>query len=130
MAEENAENFVVLNAKVSLPIPKEINKAKIEEIFVFLQAHDRLDMVEEIKNLVILSGKNFTKVAEEKTMDFLSINQVFPDEILEKILKNLDIESLCSARKTCQRWMKIVDNFTSKISKSTCLQDQKCQMYL
>ena len=61
-------------------------------------------------------------MAEEKT-----INQV-PDEILEMILKNLDFESLCSARKTCQRWMEIIDDFTSKFSKSTCLQDQKCQM--
>ena len=112
MAEENAENFVVLNTKVSFP--KEIDKAKIEEIFKFLQAHDRPDMVEEIKNLVILSGKNFTKMAEEKTADFLSINQVFPDEILEKILKNLDIESLCSARRSCQRWMNIIDDLTSK----------------
>ena len=60
----------------------------------------------------------------------ISINQVFPDEILEKILKNLDVESLCSARRSCERWMKIVDDFTSKFSKSTCLQDQKCQMYL
>ena len=63
-------------------------------------------------------------MAEEKT-----INQV-PDEILEMILKNLDFDSLISARKTCQRWMEIIDDFTSKISKSTCLQDQKCQMYL
>ena len=65
-------------------------------------------------------------MAEKK----ISINQVFPDEILEKILKNLDIESLYSARRSCQRWMKIVDDFTSKISKSTCLPDHKCQMYL
>ena len=50
-------------------------------------------------------------MAEKK----ISINQVFPDEILEKILKNLDIESLCSARRSCQRWMKIVDNIISKI---------------
>jgi len=63
-------------------------------------------------------------MAEEKQ---ISINQVFPDEILEKILKKLDFESLCSARRSCERWMKIVDDFTSKISKSTCLQDQKCQ---
>ena len=64
-------------------------------------------------------------MAEEKT-----INQVFPDEILEKILKYLNIESLSFARRTCQRLMKIVDNFTSKISNSTTLPDQKCQMYL
>ena len=63
-------------------------------------------------------------MAEEKT-----INQV-PDEILEMILKNLDFDSLISARKTCQHWMEIIDDFTSKFSKSTCLQDQKCQMYL
>ena len=65
-------------------------------------------------------------MAEKK----ISINQVFPDEILEKILKNLDIESLCSARRSCQRWMNIIDDLTSKFSKSTCLQDQKCQMYI
>jgi len=52
-------------------------------------------------------------MAEKKTK---SINQVLPVEILEKILKNLDIESLCSARRSCQLWMKIVDDFTKKIS--------------
>ena len=49
-------------------------------------------------------------MAEKK----ISINQVFPDEILEKILKNLDIESLYSARRSCQRWMNIIDDLTSK----------------
>ena len=70
-------------------------------------------------------------MAEEDSIGVLSINEVFrTDEILEKILKNLDIESLCSARRCCQRWKTIIDDFTSKISKSTCLPDQKCQMYL
>ena len=58
-------------------------------------------------------------MGKEKTIDFVLINQVFPDEILEKILKNLNIESLSFARRTCQRWMKIVDNFTSKIFTNT-----------
>ena len=95
MAEENA---VMLNAKVSFPIPKEINKADIEEICKILQVQERPDLVEVMKNLVILSGKNFTE--KNKTI-FLSINKL-PPEMLKKIIEMLDIKSLCFARRTCK----------------------------
>ena len=123
MAKESEENFVMLNAKVSFPIPKEINKADIEEICKILQVQGRPDLVEVMKNLVILSGKDFTE--ENKTV-FLSINKL-PPEMLKKILGMLDINSLGSARLTCKLWKLIIDNCDimekalSKISKSNKL---------
>ena len=127
MAEENAENVVVLNAKVSFQIPKEINKSNIEEIFKILQAQKRPELVEEIKNLVLISGKkDFIK---EKTIDFLSINKFLPGEMLEKILEWLDIKSLANARLTCKHWKLIIDNcdikekVLSKILKSNKWKD-------
>ena len=39
------------------------------------------------------------------------INQVFPTEILKKILERLDIKSLCSAKQTCKHWKNIIDTF-------------------
>ena len=125
MAEESAENFVMLNSKVSFPIPKEINKADIEEICKILQVQERPDLVEVMKNLVILSGKNFTE--KNKTV-FLSINKL-PPEMLKKILGMLDIKSLCFARRTCKHWKQIIDNCNimekalSKFSKSNKLKD-------
>ena len=125
MAKESEENFVMLNAKVSFPIPKEINKADIEEICKILQVQERPDLVEVMKNLVILSGKNFTE--KNKTV-FLSINKL-PPEMLKKILGMLDIKSLCFARQTCKHWKQIIDLYNimeeakSKISKSNELKD-------
>ena len=49
-------------------------------------------------------------MAEENTIDFPLINEVFPAEILEKILKWLDIMSLVNARLTCKHWKLIIDN--------------------
>ena len=49
-------------------------------------------------------------MAEENTIDFPMINEVFPAEILEKILELLDIMSLINARLTCKRWKQIIDN--------------------
>ena len=120
MAKESEENFVMLNAKVSFPIPKEINKADIEEICNILQVQQRPDLVEVMKNLVILSGKNVTE--KNKTV-FLSINKL-PPEMLKKILGMLDIKSLCFARRTCKYWKQIIDEYNimkealSKFSKS------------
>ena len=39
------------------------------------------------------------------------IHEIFPLEIIEMVLKNLDYESLCFARRTCRQWQKIIDNF-------------------
>ena len=68
-------------------------------------------------------------MAEENTIDFPSINEVFPAEILKKILEWLDIMSLVNARLTCKRWKLIIDNCNimeealSKFSKSNELKD-------
>ena len=53
-------------------------------------------------------------MAEENTIDFLLINEVFPAEILEKILEWLDIKSLVNARLTCKHWRLIIDNILEK----------------
>ena len=47
------------------------------------------------------------RIGEE---DFPLINEVFPAEMLEKILEWLDIKSLLNARLTCKRWKLIIDN--------------------
>ena len=68
-------------------------------------------------------------MAEENTIDFPSINEVFPAEILKKILEWLDIKNLVIARLTCKRWKLIIDNcdimekVLSKILKSNKLTD-------
>ena len=72
-------------------------------------------------------------MAEENMIDFPFINEVFPAEILEKILEWLDIMSLVKARLTCKHWKLIIDNCDimekalSKFSKSNKLKD--CRMY-
>ena len=40
-----------------------------------------------------------------------SINQVFPTEMLKKILGNLDYKSLLNAKKTCRLWRDIIVEF-------------------
>ena len=125
MAEGNSNDFVVLNVKASFPIPKKIINTDIEEICKILQVQGRPDLVEVMKNLVVLSGKDFTE--ENKTV-FLSINKL-PPEMLKKIIGMLDIKSLCFARQTCKYWKQIIDNYNimeeaqSKISKSNKLKD-------
>ena len=49
-------------------------------------------------------------MAEENTINFPMINEVFPAEMLEKILQWLDIMSLINARLTCKHWKLIIDN--------------------
>ena len=51
-----------------------------------------------------------SKMAQENGKDFLLINEVFPAEMLEKILKMLDYKSLGNARLTCKHWKLIIDN--------------------
>ena len=68
-------------------------------------------------------------MAKENEIDFPSINEVFPAEILKKILEWLDIKNLVIARLTCKRWKLIIDNcdimekVLSKILKSNKLTD-------
>ena len=49
-------------------------------------------------------------MAEENTIDFPLINEVFPAEILKIILEWLDIKSLVNSRLTCKCWKQIIDN--------------------
>ena len=49
-------------------------------------------------------------MAKLNTINFPLINEVFPAEILEKILEWLDIKNLVIARLTCKRWKLIIDN--------------------
>ena len=83
--------------------PKEINKAKIKDIFEILKSQDRPDLVEEMKKKTSLLLK-----LNKKTTD---INVVLPTEIVKKILENLDYKSLCSAKQTFKRWKDIIDEF-------------------
>ena len=68
-------------------------------------------------------------MAEENVIDFPLINEVFPNEVLEKILEWLDIKNLVIARLICKRWKQIIDNCDimekalSKILKSNELKD-------
>ena len=50
-----------------------------------------------------------SKMAEENTINFPLINEVFPAEILKKILEWLDIKNLVNARLTCRYWKLIID---------------------
>ena len=43
-----------------------------------------------------------------------SINQVFPTEMLKKILERLDHKSLCYASTCCKRWRDIIEEFELK----------------
>ena len=48
-------------------------------------------------------------MAEAKRMNLsLSIYNL-PPEMVEKILKLLNIETICQARKICQKWKEIID---------------------
>ena len=49
-------------------------------------------------------------MAEENTLDFPFINEILPSEMLETILKMLDVKSLVNARLTCKHWKLIIDN--------------------
>ena len=100
------EDTSMLDTLISNHFQKEINKAKINEIFEILQSHKKPDLIEEMKNLALLK-KDCPKMAE---MDMLA-NKVLPTEMLKAILEKLDYKSLCSARQICKRWKEIIDGF-------------------
>ena len=68
-------------------------------------------------------------ISTEVEINFPSINEVFPAEMLEKIFEWLDIMSLVNARLTCKHWKLIIDNcdimekVLSKILKSNKWKD-------
>ena len=41
----------------------------------------------------------------------VSTIEVFPTEMLKKILDKLDFKSLCFAKQTCKRWNEIIEKF-------------------
>ena len=95
--------------------PKEINKAKIMDIFEILKSQDRSDLVEEMKKKTSLLLK-----LNKKT---ININVVLPTEMLKKILGNLDYKSLGFAQQTCKRWKDIIVGF--KLQKRASSKIQK-----
>ena len=103
------ENTSMLDTLISNHFPKEINKAKINEISEILQSHKRPDLVKEIKNLVLLKTRVIEgpKMADMDTLN----NKVLPTEMLKAILEKLDYKSLASARQICKRWKEIIDGF-------------------
>ena len=72
--------------------PKEINKAKIKEIFEILHTQERPDLIQEMKKLLWLktNPKDGLKITEEKN-DSPLVNQVLPTEMLKKILRNFTV---------------------------------------
>ena len=95
------EEFAFLDTILSDSLPK-INKSKIKEIFEILKNQERLDLVEEMKTLLLLN----TPAKDES--DFSLMNKVLPIEILKKILEKLDFRSVCLARQTCKYWNEII----------------------
>ena len=84
------EDFTLLDTILLDSFPKEINKAKIKEIFEILHTQERPDLIQEMKNLLQLktNPKDSLKITNGKNI-FPSVNQVIPTEMLKKILKNL-----------------------------------------
>ena len=103
------EDTSMLDTLISNHFPKEINKAKINEISEILQNNKRPDLVKEINNLVLLNARVID--GPKKAEMYTSTNKVLPTEMLKAILKKLDYKSLCSARRICKRWKEIIDGF-------------------
>ena len=48
-------------------------------------------------------------MVEAKQNRLCSINDVLPPEMIEKILKLLNIKKICQARSICKQWKEIID---------------------
>ena len=48
-------------------------------------------------------------MVEAKNMRFSVIHDILPPEMVEKILKLLNIKDLCQAQLICRRWKEIID---------------------
>ena len=48
-------------------------------------------------------------VNDPKKMKHAAIHEILPNEIFEKILKNLGYKDIKSARNACVQWRKVVD---------------------
>ena len=107
------EDFALLDILLSDSFPKEINRAKIKEIFEILQNKVRPDLAQEMKNLLLLkTAKNHVlKRKVTNIIDAPLINRVLPNEILKKILQHLDYKSLCYAKQSFKHWKDIIEEF-------------------
>ena len=109
------EDFALLDILLSDSFPKELNNSKIKDIFEILQNQERPDLVQEMKNLLLLKtiGKNSSKSKLTNTvdLDLPLINRVLPIEMLKKVLELLDYKSLCYAKNSFNRWKDIIDEF-------------------
>ena len=111
MVEEIASLDTILSDSF---FPKEINQAKVMDIFEILKSQDRPDLVEEMKKKASLLLKLSRKTAD--------INAVLPTEIVKKILENLDYKSLGFVKQTCKRWKEIIVGFKLQKRASSKLQ--------
>ena len=107
------EDITLIDILLSDSFPKEINKAKIKEIFEILQSQERPDLANEMMNLLLFktNKKDSSNKNKRNANDFSLINRVFPTEILKTILENLDYKSLCFAKQACRRWNVIIAHF-------------------
>ena len=109
------EDFALLDILLSDSFPKELNNSKIKDIFEILQNQERPDLVQEMKNLLLLKtiGTNSSKrkVTNTVDLDLPLINRVLPNETLKKILEHLDYKSLCYAKQSFKRWKNIIEEF-------------------
>ena len=64
----------------------------------------------KIDGRIISTEVEDTSKLDTKEINKAKINEVFPAEILKKILELLDIKNLVIARLTCKRWKLIIDN--------------------
>ena len=106
------EDFALLD-KICSDLPKEISKAKVKEIFEILKTQERPDLTQELEKLLLLkkNANNGFKRSKKRKTALSFVNQALPTEIVKKILKNLDIKSICSAKQTCKRWKDIINGF-------------------
>lgn len=71
------EDFALLNILLSDSFPKEINKGKIKDIFEILQSQERLDLSQELKNLLLL--KTIGKLMNRNIKSWKSSSTCFCD---------------------------------------------------
>ena len=107
------EDFALIDILLSDSFPKELNKSKIKDIFEILQNHERPDLAQEMKKLLLLKkiGKDRSNRDESNAANLPLINRVLPTEMLKKILEKLDYKSLCNAKHAFKRWKDIIDEF-------------------
>ena len=108
------EDFALLDILLLESFPKELNKAKIREVFEILENQERPDLAQEMKKLLLFkTTENDASKRKEvsNTIDLPFINKVLPTEMLKKILEQLDYKSLCYAKQSFKHWKNIIEEF-------------------